>query len=78
MFRARQRAVERADGNVQQGSTGPVPARGQRTPRPQMEPNRNGAAHAYRVVPRSLPRVPVGPLHGASAAVVNMTFQIEH
>jgi len=23
MFRARQRAVERADGNVQQGSTGP-------------------------------------------------------
>jgi len=26
-----------------------------------MEPSRNGAAHACRVVPRSLPRVPVGP-----------------
>jgi len=57
----RAHATRRADGRVRQGSTGPVPARRQRTPRPQMEPSRNRAAHACRVVPRSLPRVPVGP-----------------
>jgi len=54
-------AAKQADGRVRQGSMGPVPARRQRTPRPQMEPSHDGAAHACRVVPRSLPRVPVGP-----------------
>src|SRR5206468_1763303 len=39
------------------GSTGPVPARWSRTPRSQVEPSRNGAADACRVVPRSLPHV---------------------
>src|SRR6266704_3271579 len=49
------------DGHVRQGSKGPVPALWLRTPGAQVEPSRNGAADACRVVPRSLPRVPVGP-----------------
>src|SRR5439155_12150531 len=57
----RARSAQRADGQVRQGSTGPVPARGQRTPRLQVEPSRNRAARACRVVPRSLPHLPVGP-----------------
>src|SRR3989441_5599439 len=39
-----------------QGSKSPVPANWPRTPRPQMEPSRIGAASACRVVPRSLAR----------------------
>src|SRR2546422_10641653 len=49
------------DGHVRQGSKGPVPALWLRTPGAQVGPSRNGAADACRVVPRSLPRVPVGP-----------------
>ncbi len=40
-----------------QGSTGPVPAKRQRTPRTRMEPSRRGAANARRVVRRPLPRL---------------------
>jgi len=54
-------APRRADWRVRQGSKGPVPSNRRRTPRALVEPGRNGAAHACRVVPRSLPRVPVGP-----------------
>jgi len=41
---------------TRQGSTGPVPANRRRSPRGQVEPSRNGAADACRVVPRSLAR----------------------
>src|SRR2546427_5753533 len=41
---------------ARQGSKRPVPANWPRTPRPQMEPSRIGAASACRVVPRSLAR----------------------
>src|SRR2546428_10216279 len=41
---------------ARQGSKRPVPANWPRTPRPQMEPSRIGAASACRVVRRSLAR----------------------
>src|SRR5439155_1496248 len=60
---------------VRQGSKGPVPSNRQRTQCPR--PSRNGAAHACRVVPRSLPRAPVGP--GAVRwRALNMTSRTGH
>jgi murein hydrolase activator len=47
-------------GDVRQGSKGPVPPNWRRTSRARVEPSRTGAAHACRVVPRSLALVP-GP-----------------
>ena len=58
-----------------QGSTGPFPARGRRTQCP--KPSRNGAAHACRVVPRSLPHVPGGSGAARCRALI-MTSRTEH
>src|SRR3989454_8646767 len=49
-------AVPAGGAGARQGSKGPLPANWPRTPRPQMEPSRIGAAGACRVVPRSLAR----------------------